>query len=1073
MRDLHFTHGMARTKQPPRHSTSMFGHICGLYYITPLDNGRPKRHYLPQVKLDSHTNITPVCFTTKLQQTFSNSNSDAVDQVRYCFPLYDGVAVGGYTISIGDKTLKGVVKQKDVAKQTYQAAVDRGETAGLLESLPAGIFGVTLGNLPAKTDVVVEITYCGELKHDAGIDGLRYTLPTSIAPRYGSYPGDVVNDNVINSGGISITVDLDMGKSAIRKARSPSHPTTVSMGATSAGDDGNFNPSKASATLTLGSTELADDFVLQLLINDISRPQAIVESHPNLPTRAIMATLVPKFTLEPHHPEIVFIADQSGSMSGSKNDALVAALKVFLKSLPIGVRFNICAFGSSFKFLWDKSEAYNEDNVKKALRFVSSFQAAYGGTEILDPIKEAFTRRLKDMPLEVMLLTDGEIWQEGDVFTYINAQIHGNHANARVFGLGIGSDVSHTLVEGVARAGNGFAQFVTQNEETDQKVIRMLKGALYPHTKDWSIEVHYGSTPDTTSARESEDDDFEIIEKVNDCLVIDDSSSGSTTEGMTAKPVSLFDTSADLDKPAQDLHTDRYAHLPIIETPKLLQAPSTIPPLFPFNRTTVYLLLGPDTPHRNVKGITLRGTAPQGPLELTIDVSASAVPGKSVHQLAAKKVIQDLEEDRGWLQAAKASDGVLVKTKYESRFDEIVEREAVRLGEMFQVAGKWTSFVAVKEHNGKVSGKKGADVMEPDTLPSKVGTAGIAPRKQLASMAARQLVGQCAPALIGPAPVDPAVLAQYHAEMQEAAHMPLPDEEDVDLCAGPVLTSTPQTPSSGGLPPRAGIGMGGRFRHRRVVEDYAAQQQAALASARQASSPAMAYGYGAMNTRSSARLAAQAPPPPPPSGAFALPSTQRGYSSAQPARHAAMAPPAPPSSAPFGPASDQPLVQATYASGHEVAPRYRRDRDVLSAMRKKKRRVQPLADEDMEVEGTEMDVEAEQDMGFGSFDDNDAPATGPPKDVLHAIIDLQTFAGAWLWRQELFALLGTQPVFDAKEFGKEDVMATALTIAFLQTKMAGRRDVWEMVVEKARAWLGGQVGDGRVEGLVKTAEGLL
>jgi len=61
--------------------------------------------------------------------------------------------------------------QQDVAKQTYQDAVDRGETAGLLESLPAGIFGVTLGNVPAKTDIIVDITYCGELKHDAAIDG--------------------------------------------------------------------------------------------------------------------------------------------------------------------------------------------------------------------------------------------------------------------------------------------------------------------------------------------------------------------------------------------------------------------------------------------------------------------------------------------------------------------------------------------------------------------------------------------------------------------------------------------------------------------------------------------------------------------------------------------------------------------------------------------------------------------------------------------------------------------------------------------------------------------------------------
>ena len=110
--------------------------ICGAYYTTGTQYYNLKRHYLPQVKLESHTTITPVCFTTQLKQTFSNTNAEPLPQVRYTFPLYDGVAVNGYTISYGEKTLKGVVKQKDVAKQTYQAAIDRDETAGLLEALP-------------------------------------------------------------------------------------------------------------------------------------------------------------------------------------------------------------------------------------------------------------------------------------------------------------------------------------------------------------------------------------------------------------------------------------------------------------------------------------------------------------------------------------------------------------------------------------------------------------------------------------------------------------------------------------------------------------------------------------------------------------------------------------------------------------------------------------------------------------------------------------------------------------------------------------------------------------------------
>lgn len=579
------------------------GHICGCYYTT-VEYYSIKRHYLPQVELQSHTTLTPVCFTTMLRQTFHNPNPDILHQVRYAFPLYDGVAVNGYTISYVDTILKGTVKQRDDATKTYQDAVDRGETAGLLESLPAGVFGVTLGNVPARADIVVEITYCGELKHDAAIDGLRYMLPTSIAPRYGMYPGEIFKANTISKTGISITVDVDMAGSAIRKVQSPSHPIAVSMGELSTASQDSrapFQASQASATLTLGTTELASDFILQLIIDNISTPKAILETHPIWQNqRAIMATFVPKFTLQLEHPEIVFIADQSGSMNGGKNIALISALKVFLKSLPLGVRFNICAFGNYFKMLWPRSQAYNQANVDKAISFVSAFTASYGGTEILPPIVATFKNRLKDLPLEVMLLTDGEIWNESDVFRFVTEQIHDNKVDARVFALGIGADVSHTLVEGVARAGNGFAQFVAENEDIDPKVIRMLKAALYGHTDNYTLEVNYKDERDQEKADSELDDEYEIIEKVNDYLKIDDPNARSlpSYEDNRKSAKSFFDPAANVDESHKT--SDRYAHLPSIETPKLLQAPATIPPLFPFNRSTFYLLLGPNTSQKKV-----------------------------------------------------------------------------------------------------------------------------------------------------------------------------------------------------------------------------------------------------------------------------------------------------------------------------------------------------------------------------------------------------------------------------------------------------------------------------------------
>jgi len=539
-------------------------HVCGCYISHP---GTRERTYLPQIKVDAHTTIISTAARTTLTQTFVNRSKESLDEIRYAFPLFDGVSVVDFFCQIGERTIYGLVKEKNEAKKTYDKAKERGEAAALLEQLDeaADVFSTAISNIPGGASVHVSIKYIQELKHDAEVDGIRLTIPASISPRYGSYPGKLQETSAeIDSKGIAITVDVKMAEGIpIKKVISPSHPIEVTLGSLSTSTiDEDALLSQGSATLSLGTTGLDKDFVLQVVAKDVGVPQAILETHPTLPNqRALMTTLVPKFNLKSQKPEIIFIADRSGSMGG-QIPTLVSALKVFLKSIPIGCMFNICSFGSSHSFLWKQSQLYGQDTLEEAIRHVEAFGADFGGTETLYAVKACFEGRNTELPTELMLLTDGDIWAQDQLFDYISKNT--KNGNVRVFPIGIGGGVSSALIEGVARAGRGFAQMVANNEKLDSKIVRMLKGALTPHIQDYRLEVRY------------EDDSVESVAdnlRINLHLDNDKDEEQTKTPDADAKPISLYNPDVVEEHPKDGESKDIFAGLPELKRPTLLQTP--------------------------------------------------------------------------------------------------------------------------------------------------------------------------------------------------------------------------------------------------------------------------------------------------------------------------------------------------------------------------------------------------------------------------------------------------------------------------------------------------------------------
>jgi hypothetical protein len=519
----------------------------------------------------------------------------------------------------------------------------------------------------------------------------------------------------------------------------------------------------------------------------------------------------------------------------------------------------------------------------------------------------------------------------------------------------------------------------------------------------------------------------------------------------------LFDTSAklyaEITQPKDEDGQARYSHLPLVDVPKLLQAPSQIPPLFAFSRTSVYLLMSPSTTQKTPKSVVLRGTSTHGPLELEIPIQVLEEPGETIHQLAAKKAVGELEEGRGWLLNAKDNKGSRLKDQFPGRFDEIVEREAVRLGVQFQVGGKFCSFVAVekKEKSKDAEGdalmsEKEYDFLDVDTdaitldegeqtnlvnqrcvelhgrsessilrggfsgfgrlassvvggsprcrrtnEPARKSTGGMAPRKQLASMAARMSAPRSLPASNSSDRVDSKSFGS-----PSFANKPSEHSESFASDSTMHYQSAPRKPTKLSSSPRVATGFFG------LTSASAAPAPLASTGAMggfPASSPLMrsavnAYAPATSSHRPHAQTVAEKEEESDDDMGFSLYGDED-----TPAPAPAFAPPPPPS-----------------AGAWASAPKKRK--------------------------------------GSSVFTRGNPPLT-LTMDPLQALIETQTFEGFWEWTRELCTVLGVdKTAVESKVTGFDTkVLATALAVHYFEAKLSKDKDSWEMIVEKAKGWL--------------------
>ncbi|WP_375756244.1 VIT domain-containing protein [Corallococcus exercitus] len=434
----------------------------------------------------------------RVAQRYRNEEKKPVEAL-YTFPLPSDATLSAFSMTCAGRRVAGVVKEREAAFRAYDDAITEGHGAALLDQERANVFTAQVGNLLPGEETLVEVEFLQTLTSEEG--SVRWMLPTLVAPRY--IPGPVHGDRTGHGSaapttrvpdadrisppqgpvdyGLRMDLLIDVGRDVV--VESPSHRLTV----TKEGTRTRVNLQRDSLLRNLAGdeVELNRDVVLTLRNANPDVMLTPVVTHRKAEGPGTFAlTVVPdllNLAAAPPRQEVVFVVDTSGSMAGDSLPQAQAALRLCLRHLREGDRFNVIAFENAFRSFSAQTVPFTQRTLEQADAWVAGLKA-YGGTELLEPMVTAMKAAPDGV---VVLLTDGQVGNETEILNAVLAA----RGTGRVFSFGIGTNVSDALLRDLARRTDGAVEFIHPGERIDEKVVAQFSRALAPRVTD--LEVRF------------------------------------------------------------------------------------------------------------------------------------------------------------------------------------------------------------------------------------------------------------------------------------------------------------------------------------------------------------------------------------------------------------------------------------------------------------------------------------------------------------------------------------------------------------------------------------------------------
>lgn len=433
--------------------------------------------------------VTGFVARVEVEQTFENTFERPVEAV-YVFPLPDDAAVDAMELRVGERVVRGQIREREQARREYRSARRRGALASLLEQERPNVFRQSVANIAPGETVRVVLSYTQVLPYEDGayafvypmVAGPRYTPPPTAGEEATDAPAPAapVVRMEARSDRVELRLTADIGV-ALREVTSATHEVDVTR------------TDERRVAVSVAAVAPDRDLDVRFHVAADAPAVALLASAPTVDEAGFVSLVVhPRLSVPDQEimgRELVFVVDTSSSMAGRPLELAKAAMLHALEGARSQDTLRLVRFSDAARELSDAPLPATGENIERAKSWVRELRAL-GATEMKRGLSAALAPPVPDERVRlVVLFTDGYIGNETEILREVDAEL----GQARLFPFGVGSAVNRYLLTRLAEVGRGDVQVVTPSESPIAAAQALERRIGRPYLTDVSID--WGGLP--------------------------------------------------------------------------------------------------------------------------------------------------------------------------------------------------------------------------------------------------------------------------------------------------------------------------------------------------------------------------------------------------------------------------------------------------------------------------------------------------------------------------------------------------------------------------------------------------